>query len=187
VPLPRWIFGLSGRCGFSRDRNDDLAACVSGFDVLQSRRGAGQWVGPVDDGAEGAGVDQFGHGEQALPGCWRRLDELRLSYHCCERAIAPLSSGGRTHAHTLMSRLVPHLCQLIPGGRCGASRAGAEVQLIAPEPVGSCAAGPAWCREVAGAVGGDGRCAGSGDRLTLRRCRTSGAGAHRTRAGHRRS
>lgn len=26
-----WIFGLSGRCGFSRDRNDDLAACVSGF------------------------------------------------------------------------------------------------------------------------------------------------------------
>ena len=52
---------------FSRDRDDDLAACVFGFDVLQSRRGVGQRVGPVDDGSEGAGVGQFGHGEQVVP------------------------------------------------------------------------------------------------------------------------
>ena len=51
----------------SRDRDDDLAACVSCFDVLQSCRGVGQWVGPVDDGSEGAGVDQFAHGEQVVP------------------------------------------------------------------------------------------------------------------------
>jgi hypothetical protein len=54
-------------CGFSRDRDDDLAACVSCFDVLQSRRGVRQWVGPVDDGEQGAGVDQFGDGDQVRP------------------------------------------------------------------------------------------------------------------------
>ena len=53
--------------GFSLDRDDDLAACVSCFDVSQCRRRVGQRVGPVDDGAQGAGVDQFGHGEQVVP------------------------------------------------------------------------------------------------------------------------
>ena len=52
--IPKWIFGLAAPLRFSGDRVDDLAACVSGFDVLQSRHCVGQRVGPVDDGLEGA-------------------------------------------------------------------------------------------------------------------------------------
>lgn len=55
---PKWIFGLAAPLRFSGDRDDDLAACVSGFDVLQSRHGVGQRVGPVDDGLEGASKEQ---------------------------------------------------------------------------------------------------------------------------------
>jgi hypothetical protein len=55
---PKWIFGLAAPLRFSGDRVDDLAACVSGFDVLQSRHCVGQRVGPVDDGSEGANKEQ---------------------------------------------------------------------------------------------------------------------------------
>ena len=57
---------LESAAACASEVNDDLALAVAVPQVLDGFGGLAQWVGPVDDGPDLAGLDEFGERLQVL-------------------------------------------------------------------------------------------------------------------------